>query len=186
MKKYVMSFAAVAVMLLMASCGNKGTGTNVEGAKDDAKDEAKAEVAYEQFTVEKYGASFDLLKGMRRTDNPQTDNGGCWTLVPEDSNDFPISAAVEFGVYESMFGDYTEERIKKEFDEDIPQEAEKKLDLEKKEYTYSIPSDMISEYHRVIFNGNKSINITVAYSPDWEKQLGGEVRDHILNSAKFN
>ena len=140
----------------------------------------------EPANLEQYGASFELLKGMRRTDEPRSETGGCWTLVPEGDSDFPIYAAVDFGVYESKYEDYTDEKIQKEFDEYLPAEAEKKLDLEKKEYTYSIPSDIVSEYHRVIFKGNKQITVTVSYSPKWEKQLGGEVRDHILNSAKFN
>jgi hypothetical protein len=82
-------------------------------------------------------------------------------------------------------GDYTDERIQREFDEDIPEEAEKHLDLEKKEYTYSV-GENIKEFHRVVFNGNKSFNVTVSYTDRWEPQLGDEVRDHIMNSAKFN
>lgn len=182
MRKFVMSFAAVAAMLLMASCGNKST--NNAAAEGEAEAEAPAEVAYEQFVVEKYGASFELPQGMRRTDDPQSDNGGCWTMVPEDDDDFPIYAGVDFGVYESMFGEYDDERIQREFDEDIPEEAEKSLNLEKKEYTYSV-GDNIKEFHRVIFKGNKSINVIVSYTDRWESKLGGEVRDHILNSATF-
>lgn len=184
MKKFVMSFAAVAAMLLLASCGNQSTNNaSAEGEEADAP----AEVAYETFTAEKYNASFELPQGMRRTDDPVMDNGGCWTMVPEDDNDFPIYAGVDFGVYETLFGDYDDERIQREFDEDIPEEAEKTLDLEKKEYTYAIPSEEgISEYHRVVFKGNKSINVTVAYTPRWADKLGGEIRDHILQSAKFN
>ena len=186
MRKFVMSFAAVAAMLLMASCGNKSTNNAAAEGETEAVAEAPAEVAYEQFVVEKHGASFELPQGMRRTDDPQSDSGGCWTMVPEDDDDFPIYAGVDFGVYESMYGEYDDARIQKEFDEDIPEEAEKSLDLEKKEYTYAIPSEEgISEYHRVLFKGNKSITVIVAYTPRWADKLGGEIRDHILNSAKF-
>ena len=185
MKKSTM-IAVAALALAFASCGNEGSNNNTTTPIPAAKsEEAPAKVAYEQITVEKYGVTFDILKGMRRTDNPASDDGGVWTLVPEDDNDFPIYATVQAGVYESMLGPYDDERIQREFDEDIPAEAEKKLDLEKKEYTYSVAGE-ISEFHRVIFKDNKQINIMVAYTERWAPQLGGEVRDHILNSAKFN
>lgn len=180
MKKSTM-IAVAAFALMFAACGNSGSNTKTETKGN----ETPAEVAYEQLTIEKYGVTFDILKGMRRTDDPSNDNGGVWTLVPEDDNDFPIYATVQVGVYETMFGTYDDERIQEEFDNDIPEEAEKKLDLEKKEYTYSVDGE-IKEFHRVIFKDNQQINVLVAYTDRWEPQLGGDVRDHILNSAKFN
>ena len=192
MKKIVMSIAAVAAMLLVASCGNKTANADSETkeASDgttEATTSAKAQekTTYEQFTVEKYGVTVDVPTGMRRTDDPVIDNGACWTLVPEDDDDFPIYAAMAIGVYESFYGEYTDERIKEEFENDIPEEAEKQLDLEKKEYTYSV-GDNIKEFHRVVFKGNRQLNVTISYTDRWEKQLGGDVRDHIMNSAKFN
>ena len=175
--------AIAAFAMTFAACGNKGANTNSDA--DKKTNDAPAKVAYEQISIEKYGVTFDILKGMRRTDDPSNDNGGIWTLVPEDDNDFPIYATVQAGVYESMFGPYDDERIQREFDEDIPAEAVKKLDLEKKEYTYSVAGE-ISEFHRVIFKDNQQINIMVAYTERWAPKLGGEVCDHILNSAKFN
>ncbi|MBQ6305826.1 MAG: hypothetical protein IJK78_04610 [Bacteroidales bacterium] len=177
MRKLTM-IAIAALALVFAACGNKGSNTNSGSKGNDTP-------AYEQITVEKYGVTFDILKGMRRTDDPAGDNGGVWTLVPKNDSDFPIYATVQVGVYESWFGPYDDERIQREFNEDIPAEAEKKLDLEKKEYTYSVAGE-ISEFHRVIFRDNQSINVMVAYTDRWEPKLGGEVRDHILNSAKFN
>lgn len=180
MKKITM-IAIAALAMTISSCGNKG-GNNNSTPKTN---EASNEVAYEQFTIEKYGVTFDIPKGMRRTDDPSSDNGGCWTFVPEKDDDFPIYASVEIGVYESWLGPYDDERIKREFDEDVPEEAEKQLDMEKKEYTYSV-GESIKEFHRVIFKDNQQINVMVAYTDRWEPKLGGEIRDHILNSAKFN
>lgn len=180
MKKYAM-IAIVAMALTFAACGNQGSNTNGD---DKGKSKAGDKVVYETFTVEKYGASFDLPKGMRRTDNPQMDNGGAWTFVPE-TEIIAIDAAVDFSVYESAFGDYTDERIQREFDEDIPEEAVKNLDLEKKEYRYSVGEEY-KEFHRVLFKGNQSIHVIVVYTDEYASKLGGEVCDHILNSAKFN
>ena len=94
MKKIVMSIAAVAAMLLVASCGNKTANADSETkeASDgttEATTSAKAQekTTYEQFTVEKYGVTVDVPTGMRRTDDPVMDNGACWTLVPEDDDD---------------------------------------------------------------------------------------------------
>ena len=180
MKKYVM-IVTVAISMTFAACGNQGSNAN---GGDNGKPKADGKVAYETFTVEKYGASFELPKGMRRTDDPQMDNGGAWTFVPE-SEMFAIDAAVDFSVYESVFGDYDDERIQSEFDEDIPAEAVKKLDLEKKEYTYSVGEEY-KEFHRVLFKGNQSIHVMVVYTDEYASKLGSEVCDHILNSAKFN
>lgn len=177
--------AVAALAMTFAACGNQGSNTPATPTPAAKSEKAPAKVAYEQITVEKYGFTFDILKGMRRTDDPSNDNGGVWTLVPENSDDFAIDATVQAGVYESIFGPYDDERIQREFDEEIPAEAEKKLDLEKKEYTYSVAGE-ISEFHRVIFKDNQQINIMVAYTEKWAPKLGSEVRDHILNSAKFN
>lgn len=182
MKKHTM-IAIAAIAMIFCACGNNGSNTNSEAGKNNT--DTPAAVAYEQINVEKYGVTFDILKGMRRTDNPVSDNGGVWTLVPENGNDLPVYATVQAGVYETMFGTYDDERIQNEFNEDIPAEAEKKLDLEKKEFTYSI-DDEIKEFHRVIFKDNQKIEVMVAYTSKWEPKLGGEIRDHILNSAKFN
>lgn len=189
MKKFAMSFVAMAAMLLMASCGNKSNNANADAEGTTKEAVATEAVSYETFTVEKYNVSVEVPTGMRRTDDPVMDNGAIWTVVPEDDNDFPIYGSVSIGVYESMFGDYDNEKIQREFDEDIPEEAEKTLDLEKKEYTYRVMSteeDGINEIHRVFFKGNQSVNVTVSYTKRWESKIGGEVCDHIMNSAKFN
>ena len=180
MKKVMMSFAVVAATLFMASCGNQST--NNASAEGEAE---AAEVAYETFKIEKYNASVDLVQGMRRTDDPQMDNGGLFTVVPEDADDFPVYGCVDASVYES-YEEYTDERIQNEFS-NIPEESvDKVIDLEKKEFSYTVPSETISEYHRCIYRGNLSASVTVAYSEKYAKQLGGEVCDHILKSLKFD
>ena len=180
MKKFTL-IAIVGLAMIFAACGNNNSNTNPA----DKSDGAPSEVAYEQFTIEKYGVTIDILKGMRRTDEPISENGGAWTLVPEDDEDFPIFASVDFGVYESAFGPYDDERIQEEFNENIPEEAVKELDLANKEHTYSV-GENIKEFHRVIFRDNQQITVIVAYTERWEPMLGGEVRDHIMNSIKFN
>lgn len=187
MKKFVMSFAAVAAMLLVASCGNKSGNASASAEGSAEGEEAAAEVTYEQFKVEKYNVTLDIPKGVRRTDDGSRDNGAIWTVVPEDDDDFPIYGGLSVGVYESAFGDFDDAKIQKTFDEDIPQEAtDKKLDKEKKEITYSVPGESVSEFNRILFKGNQQLTVTVNYSKRWESKLGGEIRDHILNSAKFN
>ena len=184
MKKVMFSLAAVAAMLLMASCGNKSA-NGTEAAADAEEVAEVAEVAYEHFKIEKYNASVDLVKGMRRTDDSQMDNGGLFTVVPEDADDFPIYGCVDASVYES-YEEYTDERIQSEFNS-IPEESvDKVIDLEKKEFSYAVPGETISEYHRCIYKGNLSASVTVAYSEKYAKQLGGEICDHILQSLQFD
>jgi predicted small lipoprotein YifL len=186
MKKLVMSFAALAMMLALASCGNKSANANAN-AESEAADEASVEVAYDVYNVEKYNVSIDVPQGMRRTDDPVMDNGAIWSFIPEDDpTDFAIYASMSVGVYESFYGDYTDEKIQEEFN-GIPDDAtDKKLDLEKKEYYYAVESETINEYHRVIFKGNLEANATVSYTQKHADKIGGDIRDRILNSIKFN
>ncbi len=183
MKKYLMSFAAVAAMLLMAACGNKSANTTNDNAEAEEA-AAPIEVTYDDFTVEKYGASVDVPQGMRRTDTPVMDNGGCWSFVPEDADDFPIDAAVQFSVNETYFGDYTKEKVEQYFNEDIPEDATTK-ELGDMEYTYSVEGEYINEYHRVMYKGNLCADVTVAYTEKYADKLGGDIRDHILQSMTW-
>ena len=184
MKKTLLSFAAVAAMLLVASCGNKSANTANDNAEEETKSEAPVEVTYENFNVEKYGLTIDVPQGMRRTDNPVMDNGACWTFVPEDANDFPIDATVQVSVNETYLGDFTKEKVKERFDEDTAEATEKKLG--EMEYTYGIEAEYINEYHRVIYKGNMVADVTVAYTPKYAAKLGGDIRDHIFQSMKWN
>lgn len=181
MRKYLMSFAALAAMVLLAGCGNKAANTSEGGADEPAA----TDVAYETFTVEKYGVSFEIPQGMHRTDNPVMDNGACFSMVPEGSGDMAIDAAVDIGVYESMFVDnYTQEKVEEDFNESVPEDATAKQ-LGDMEYTYAVEGEYINEYHRVVFNGNRSINITVSYDDKYVDKLGGDVREHIFQSLKY-
>ncbi len=188
-------------MLLMVSCGNSNASEKTEKeAASDAADapaenvsaaekvdpaEAPAEVAYEQFTFERHGVVLDVLKGMRLMDDPETDNMLSWTIVPENDDDPPFHAALTVGVLE-VSGDYDDRSIQENYDM-LTGVADKKIDLKKKEITYSYAGgdEQPTEFRRIIFKGKKQVTIGIAYTKRWEKRLGGEVCDHILNSAKF-
>lgn len=182
MKKYLITFAAVVAMLLVASCGNKSANTTNESAGEEAV--APAEVTYESFDIETCAATCDVPQGMRRTDDPVMDNGGVWTFVPEESEDFPIDATVQFSVNETYFDDYTQEKVERYFNEDIPSDATSK-ELGDMEYTYSVESEFINEYHRVMYKGKLCADVTVAYTEKYADKLGGDIRDHILQSMKW-
>lgn len=182
MKKFFMAFATVAAMLLMTACGNKNASTSETTNGEETA--APAEVKYDNFTVEKYGVSVDVPQGMHRTDDPVMDNGALWSFVPEDSEDFPIDASMGIGVYETYFGDYTQEKVEQYFNEEIPEDATDKK-LGDMEYTYSVEGEYINEYHRVVYYGNRSIDVNVAYTDKYADKIGGEIRDHIFESLKW-
>lgn len=185
MKKLVMSFAALAMMMLAASCGGNKS-ANAEATAEGEAEAAPAEVTYETFNVEKYGVSIDVPQGMRRTDDPVMDNGALWSFIAEnDPEDFAVSAGMGISVYE-YYEEYTDEKIQKEF-ESIPEEAiDRKIDLEKKEYSYSLEGQYLNEYNRVMYKGNLCVIGHVTYSEKHADKLGGDIRDHILGSMKWN
>jgi hypothetical protein len=197
MKKIFVEFAAVTAMLLVASCGNKSGNAEVAAATETAAEpetetlaetvdpaEPTGEVAYESFTFERFGVSFDVLKGMTLKADPATEDFLSWTLVPETDQDMPFYASQTLNVTESMTGEYDKQKIQESFDNvDYP---DKKLDLGNNEFTYSIKGDEVNEFHRVLFKGKFQANFGVIYAPRWEKRLGGEICKHILSSAKFN
>ena len=185
MKKKLLSIAALATMMLITSgCGNKSANATSETTTDEETAQATTEVAYETYTVEKYGVSVDVPEGMHRTDDPVMDNGAIWSFVTEDSGDLPIDASMSIGVYETNFGDYTQEKVEQRFNEDIPSDATQK-ELGDMEYTYSVEGEYINEYHRIVYFGNKSIDVNVAYTDQYADKMGGDVRDHIFASLKF-
>ena len=200
MKKFVMSFVAVAVMLFVASCGNKSSNANAEAetqaeaqAETETETEAEAvdpteptEVAYESFNWEKAGVTVDVLKGMKLISDPETDTYISWTIVPENDQDAPMAAFMSLNVFESST-EYDDQTIQENFDM-ITGEAEKNIDLQKKEITYSYAGsgEQPTEFRRIIFKGNKQATIGVGYTERWSKRLSEGVRNHILNSAKFN
>ena len=186
MKKSLITIAAIAAMLLVAGCAGKSASTTTETTTDEEA-AAPVEVTYETYTVEKYGVSVDVPQGMHRTDDPVMDNGAIWSYVAEGSGDFPIDASMSVGVYETYFGDYTQEKVAQYFNEDIPEDATTK-ELGDMEYTYSVEGegDFINEFHRVVYFGNKSIDVTVSYTAKYADKLGGDVREHIFQSLKWN
>ncbi len=181
-----MTIAAIAAMLLVAGCAGKSASTTTETTTDEEA-ATPVEVTYETYTVEKYGVSVDVPQGMRRTDDPVMDNGGCWSFVPEESGDFAVDAAVQFSVNETYFDDYTPEKVEQYFNEDIPSDATSK-ELGDMEYTYSVEGegdDYINEYHRVMYKGKLCADVMVSYTTKYADKLGGETRDHILQSMKW-
>ena len=179
-----MTIAAIAAMLFVAGCAGKSASTTTETTNDEEA-AAPVEVTYETYTVEKYGVSVDVPQGMHRTDNPVMDNGGCWSMVPEDAGDLPIDAAVQFSVNETYFGDYTKEKVEQYFNEDIPEDATEKQ-LGDMEYSYSVEGEYINEYHRVMYKGNLCADVMVSYTDKYADKLGGDVREHIFQSLKWN
>lgn len=178
-----MTIAAIAAMLLVAGCAGKSASTTTETTTDEEA-ATPVEVTYETYTVEKYGVSVDVPQGMHRTDDPVMDNGAIWSYVAEGSGDFPIDASMSVGVYETYYGDFTQEKVAQYFNEDIPEDATTK-ELGDMEYTYSVEGEYINEYHRVMYKGNLCADVTVAYTEKYADKLGGDIRDHILQSMTW-
>ncbi len=184
MKKMMKTLAIAALTLALAACGgNKGGAQSADGQST----EAKGNVSYITYTNEKYGYSVEVPDYLTKRETMVEDNG---TIFSDDGAEGMTLNRIDIGAYESMFvEEYTPEKVKEEFDEEIAKHADDGLTSSEcgdNNYTYSLKGEYVNEMYYVLYKGNKSLSVTICYEPDHAKKFEGEVADHVFKSAKFN
>jgi hypothetical protein len=51
--------------------------------------------------------------------------------------------------------------------------------------TYTAPGQYVTQIDYIVVNGPKMVSMSVCYEPGFEKQLGGEVAEHVFKSVTF-
>lgn len=186
MKKIALIMLA-AMTMVFAACGNKGGNAEsyIAGEnKDGKKAEVKVEEAYTTYTNNKYGFSVEVPSELEQKSELSGEDGIVYSAEEKGStivfNRIDISGGREFSGEE-----YTPERVKQEFESWL-----KNIEVASKEcgddyFDYTIKGEMLTEMHHHVFKGDKVAMIVICYEPEHEKQLGGEVAQHVFNSVKF-
>ena len=180
MKK--LAFLAIAALAMtFAACGNQNGANTKKGAKDE---KAPKEVTYMTYTNDKYGFTVEVPKGMTRRGEAMGDEGTVFSL--EDESHSITFNRIDISGNENKFGE----------DYDIKKEAESIMDfydfsdrtnveIGDNYFTYTSPDPMATQINYIVVNGTKMVSIAICYEPDFEKQLGGEVAQHVFKSVKF-
>lgn len=195
MKKYGM-IAIAALTMAFAACGNQGdnnaeanTEAKAEGDKADANIEAKTEVktetAYITYTNEKYGFSIEVPSGMEQKGESMSEEGTVFSAEENGSgivfNRIDISCGKQF-----FDEEYTPEKVKEEFafwskGKEITDSV-----CGDDYYSFTIKGEMLTEMYYHLYKGSTYALVSICFDADHEKQLGGEVAEHVFKSAKFN
>ena len=179
MKKFAF-FAVAALAMTFAACGNQ----NGSDTKKENKEEAPKAVTYMTYTNDKYGFTVEVPEGMTRRGEAMGDEGTVFSL--EDDSHSVTFNRIDISGNENSYGE----------DYDIKKEAEgimefydfsdrTNVEIGDNYFTYTSPSESINQIDYIVVNGTKMVSIAICYEPDFEKQLGGEVAQHVFKSVKF-
>jgi len=169
-----MSWAVAALTMVLAACGGSGNG------------KGNGDASYITYTNSNFNYSVEVPDGLDKRETLTEDNG---TIYSADGPEGFTLNRIDIGAHESVFvEEYTPEKIKEDFDEEVEGLGEQVSSKECGDnfYTITIKSDDLTEVRYNIFKGNKSLNVTICYDAAHEKQLGGEVAEHVFKSMKFN
>ena len=177
--KKVLFVAMAAVAMMTTACGNK---SQKDGAAEGEQQEQKA--AWQTYTNDNYGYSVEVPGDMTKRETMTEDNG---TIYSYDGKEGVTLNRVDITGGKDMFDDeYTPERIKARYEDDITNKDVTSSECGDNYYTYSIlGGESCDEIDYYFFNGSRYVTVVVCYEPKCKDKLGGDVAKHIFNSIKF-
>ena len=176
MKKITLiMFAALAMAFV--GCGNKG-GNGAEG-----KNGKNAEMKYQTYTNDKYGFTVEVPSVMTQRGESMGDEGTVFSL--ESNKDEITFNRIDISGDINKEGDYTIEGLSQFLREWHDFSEFTNVEEGDNYITYTIPGQYVTEIDYFVINGPKQAMISVCYEPGFEKQLGGEVAEHVFKSVKF-
>ena len=171
--------AIAALALTFAACGNKQS--EKAGAEAPADN---SEASYITYTNEKYGYSVEVPGNLSKRETLTEDNG---TIFSADGTEGITFNRIDITGAESMFVDeYTPEKVKSDFEYWTADKEVFDAECGDDYFIYTTKGENLTEINRQIFKGNKSLTVVICYDAEHEKQLSGEVADHVFKSMKFN
>ena len=187
MKKYAM-IAIAALTMTFAACGNQGdnkTEGNAETTAEVDKAEAKAETTYITYTNDKYGFSVDIPDWMEQKGEAIGDEGTVFSGETKDAkiilNRIDISCGKQF-----FDEEYTPEKVKEEFEFWSKGKEITDSVCGDDYYSFTVKGEMLTEMYCHLYKGSTYALLSISFDAAHEKQLGGEVAEHVFKSAKFN
>lgn len=179
MKKIV--FMALAVLAMMTTaCDNKKSKTEAaEGEQTEQQGQT-----WQTYTNDNYGYSVEVPGDMTKRETLTEDNG---TIFSYDGAEGVTFNRIDITGGKDMFDDeYTPERIKARYEDDIANMDVTSSECGDNYYTYSIlGGEYCDQINYYFFNGSRYVTVVVCYEPDCKDKLGGEVAQRVFKSIKF-
>ena len=172
-----------AVALMTTACG--GNKQQKEGAAEgEQTEQAQKEVAWQTYTNDNYGYSVDVPGDMTKRETLIEESG---TIFSYDGEEGVTLNRIDITGGKDMFDDeYTPERIKARYEDDIANKEVTSSECGDNYYTYSLlGGQYCDEIDYYFFNGSRYVTVVVCYEPGSEDKLGGEVAQRVFKSIKF-
>lgn len=181
MKKVLFVVVAMLALMTTACSGNK---SQKEGAAEAGQTEAEQKSAWQTYTNDKYGYSIEVPGDMTKRETMTEENG---TIFSYDGEEGVTLNRIDITGSEDMFGDeYTPERIKAYYEDDIANKDVTSSECGDNYYTYSIlGGEYCDQINYYVYNGSRCVSVVVCYEKDHADKLGGEVAEHVFKSVKF-
>ena len=166
-----------AIAMTFVACGNNG------GDGAESKNGKNAETKYQIYTNDKYGFTVEVPSVMTQRGEAMGDEGTVFSL--ESKKDEITFNRIDISGDTNWEGDYTIESVVESLKDwhDFSEFTDVKQG--DNYITYTIPGQYVTQIDYFVINGPKKVSISVCYEPGFEKQLGGEVAQHVFNSVTF-
>ena len=179
MKKIV--FMAMAALALMTTaCDNKKSKTEAaEGEQTEQQEQT-----WQTYTNDNYGYSVEVPGDMSKRETLIEDDGTIFSYDGEEG--FTFNRIDIAGFKDIMDEEYTPERIKARYEDDIANKEVTSSECGDNYYTYSIlGGEYCDQINYYLFNGSRYVTVVVCYEPDFKDKLGSDVAKHVFQSIKF-
>ena len=177
MKKITLIMLA-ALALAFVACGNQG-GTGAE-----SKNGKNAETKYQTYTNDKYGFTVEVPIEMTRRGEAMGDEGTVFSL--ESKKDEFTFNRIDISGDENNYGeDYDIQKVAEGIMDFYDFSDRTNVEIGDNYFTYTSPDEMATQINYIVVNGPKMVSIVICYEPGFEKQLGGEVAEHVFKSVTF-
>lgn len=164
--------AIAALALTFAACGEK-----------NANGESAGEEGYTIYTNDKYGFTVDVPEGLEQIKGLMPEEG---TVYSADKGQTAKLNRIDIAGGKQIFDEeYTPEKVKAEFKSWTENIEADTTECGDSYFAYTIKSEQFTEMHRHVFKGSKKAMLSVCFDDAHEKQLGGDVAKHVLESVKF-
>ena len=173
MKKITLIMLAALAMTFVA-CGNKG-GNGAESKN--------GKTTYQTYTNEKYGFTVEVPSTMTQRGESMGDEGTVFSL--ESESEGVTFNRIDISGDENWEGDYDFEKVVAALKEWHDFSEFTNVEQGDNYITYTAPGQYVNQIDYITVKGPKMVSISVCYEPGFEKQLGGEVAEHVFKSITF-
>lgn len=167
-----------ALTMVFVACGNQG------GNGAESKNGKNAETKYQIYTNDKYGFTVEVPSNMTQRGEAMGDEGTVFSL--ESKKDEITFNRIDISGDENNYGeDYDIKKVAEGIMDFYDFSDRTNVEIGDNYFTYTAPGETITQIDYIVVNGPKMVSMAICYESGFEKQLGGEVAQHVFKSVKF-